>query len=304
MAAPGPAPAALFVGHAYIDVTLLADEWPSGDEKRVARDYAVSFGGNAVTAAFACARLGLAPDLICPQAPDWLGHMFADMAASHGVRVHPRPVRRSSLSFIMPRDGKRAILRARDTDYLQSFPLLEVGGYRVLHLDGHQPDAALHYARACRAAGVLTSLDGGGLRSNTAELMRHIDVAVCAERLCEQMGLSAEALLDWLRDCGCRVGAVTQGERGMLWYDEAGAVSRLPALDIPASAVVDTSGAGDVFHGAYVWSYAARPRLPWREHFRFARAAAAYKIQHLGNEAGLPGQDDVAAVMARWPEKP
>ena len=48
---------ALFIGQTYIDVTMIADEMPSGDDKAVARDYAVSFGGNAVTAAFACARL-------------------------------------------------------------------------------------------------------------------------------------------------------------------------------------------------------------------------------------------------------
>src|SRR6187200_1831732 len=54
---------ALFIGQAYIDVTFLADEIPTGDEKAVAEDYSISFGGNAVTAAFCCAKLGIAPDL-------------------------------------------------------------------------------------------------------------------------------------------------------------------------------------------------------------------------------------------------
>ncbi len=85
---------ALFIGHTYIDVTVLADDWPMGDQKSVARDYAVSFGGNAVTAAFSCARLGLPPDLICSLAPDWLGHMYTDMAAAHGVTLHARHGRR------------------------------------------------------------------------------------------------------------------------------------------------------------------------------------------------------------------
>jgi sugar/nucleoside kinase (ribokinase family) len=40
----------LFIGQSYIDITFLADELPTGDEKTVARDYAVAFGGNAVTA--------------------------------------------------------------------------------------------------------------------------------------------------------------------------------------------------------------------------------------------------------------
>ena len=52
---------ALFVGHSYIDMTMVTDVMPSGDEKMVAHDFAVSFGGNAVTAAFACAKLGRRP---------------------------------------------------------------------------------------------------------------------------------------------------------------------------------------------------------------------------------------------------
>ncbi|OZI40985.1 ribokinase [Bordetella genomosp. 1] len=297
------APRALFVGHTYIDVTVLADHWPTGDEKAVARDYAVSFGGNAVTAAFAYARLQGAPDLITTAAPDAFGELFTGMARRHGVTLHERPVARSSLSFIMPNAGKRAIVRARDDAHLAGFPELDISPYRALHLDGHQPDAALHYARECRARGILTSLDGGGLRSNTEELLDYIDVAVCAERLCEQLNLSAEGLLALLRAHGCRIGAVTQGERGMLWYDEQGVMSRLPALDVPPELVIDTSGAGDVFHGAYVWSYAARPTLGWAEHFRYARAASAYKIQHLGNEAGLPAQIDVSDTLARFGER-
>src|SRR4051812_3168384 len=100
---------ALFIGQAYIDVTFLADEIPTGDEKAVAEEYSVSFGGNAVTAAFCCAKLGIPPDLLASVADDWLGRMFIDMAAKYGISVHHRKVRESSLSFIMPHGGKRAM---------------------------------------------------------------------------------------------------------------------------------------------------------------------------------------------------
>jgi len=284
---------ALFIGQTYIDVTLIADEIPKGDEKAVAKDYAVSFGGNAVTAAFACAKLGFPPDLLTSVADDWLGRMFLDMAAKYSIPVHARKVKRSSLSFIMPRTGKRAILRARDDDYLHPFPDLNTQGVRALHLDGHQADAALHYAKAFRAQGIMTSIDGGGLRSNTHELLGYIDIAFVAERLCEQMNLTSEQMLDYLKGRGCRIGGVTEGERGCLWYDEEGNVSRLPALPVPTEKIVDTSGAGDVFHGAYVASFLARPQASWRDHLLFARAASAFKIQNLGNEAGLPSQADI-----------
>ena len=62
----------------------------------------------------------------------------------------------------MPKDGKRAIVRCRDDEHIHPFPHLNLNGCRALHIDGHQPDAAIHYAKHCREAGILTSLDGGG----------------------------------------------------------------------------------------------------------------------------------------------
>src|SRR5262245_54357975 len=131
---------ALFIGQSYIDVTFLADEIPTGDEKTVARQYAVSFGGNAVTAAFACAKLGIAPDLVASVADDWLGRMFIDMAAKYGISLHHRKVAESSVSFIMPKDGKRAIVRCRDDHFIHPFPILNLAGCRALHVDGHLAD--------------------------------------------------------------------------------------------------------------------------------------------------------------------
>jgi sugar/nucleoside kinase (ribokinase family) len=291
---------ALFIGQTYIDVTFLADHIPKGDEKSVASEYAVSFGGNAVTAAFCCAKLGVKPDLIATIADDWLGNMFLDMAAKYDVHLHTRKVDKSSLSFIMPKDGKRAIVRCRDDVYLTPFPDLPLDGCQALHLDGHQPDAALAYAQRCRKAGILTSLDGGGLRTNTHELLGFIDVAMVAERFCQQMDKTPKAMLDYLKNRGCRIGGVTQGERGVLWYDESGQVRTLAAIPVPKARVIDTSGAGDVFHGAYVYSYLQQPQQNWEEHFHFAQYAAAHKIQRLGNEAGLPSLADIDSLKKEF----
>jgi sugar/nucleoside kinase (ribokinase family) len=291
---------ALFIGQSYIDVTFITDEIPTGDEKAVASDYAVSFGGNAVTAAFACAKLGVVPDLLCTMADDWLGRMFIDMAMSYKIPLHARKVARSSLSFIMPHHGQRAIVRCRDDHYLHPFPQLNLDGCRALHIDGHQSDAALHYAKECRARGILTSLDGGGVRSNTMELLAYVDVAVVSERFCQQLGMPNEQVIKLLRDKGCKVGGITQGERGMLWYEGSGPNRQLQALHVPEERVIDTNGAGDLFHGAYVYAYLKSPSESWEHHFRFARAASAYGVQHLGNEARLPVPADVLAAAAAY----
>jgi sugar/nucleoside kinase (ribokinase family) len=74
----------------------------------------------------------------------------------------------------------------------------------------------------------------------------------------------------------------------MLWYDETKTERFMPALNIPDDKVVDTNGAGDIFHGAYMYSYLVDSDVGWEQHFKFARAASSYAIQHLGNEASLP----------------
>lgn len=294
---------ALFIGQAYIDITFIADEIPTGDEKTVARDYAVAFGGNAVTAAFACAKLGIIPDLLATMADDWLGRMFMDMALAYRVPIHARKVERSSLSFIMPHEGKRAIVRCRDDHYLHPFPTLNLTGCKAMHLDGHQGDAALAYAKLAREQGILVSLDGGAVRSNTMELLAFVDVAIVSERFCEQLGLDVDGTLKLLRDKGCKVGGVTQGEKGLHWYEGAAAARHTPALRVPAEKVIDTNGAGDLFHGAYMYSRMKWPERGWEFHFRFARAASAYGVQHLGNEARLPRPDDVFTTAEAFGDK-
>jgi len=229
--------------------------------------------------------------------------MFIDMAAKYGISVHQRKVAESSLSFIMPNGDKRAIVRCRDDNFKHPFPVLNLAGCRALHVDGHLPDAAIHYAKICHEAGILTSLDGGGLRSNTHDLLAFIGTAIVAERLCEQMKLTPGEMLTYLRSRGCKIGGVTMGSKGMLWYDEKRSERFLPALNVPSELVIDTNGAGDIFHGAYVYSYLVDPDSDWERHFKFARAASTHSIQHLGNEASLPTLAQVNEAAARFDER-
>ena len=139
-------------------------------------------------------------------------------------------------------------------------------------------------------------------------MLGFINVAVVAERLCEQMRLTPSEMLQYLRGRGCQIGAVTMGPRGMLYYQGTGYQGSgdyriLPALNVPLDRILDTNGAGDIFHGAYVYSVLTSPDLAWDEHFRFARAAAAHAIQYLGNEASLPSLAQINETHARFDER-
>jgi sugar/nucleoside kinase (ribokinase family) len=78
------------------------------------------------------------------------------------------------------------------------------------------------------------------------------------------------------------------GAKGLLWYDETKNERFLPALDVPERLVIDTNGAGDIFHGAYVYSYLVDPDAEWEQHFKFARAASAHSIQHPATKRACP----------------
>jgi sugar/nucleoside kinase (ribokinase family) len=93
------------------------------------------------------------------------------------------------------------------------------------------------------------------------------------------------------------------GARGMLWYQGGGENRLLPALSVPEEKIVDTNGAGDIFHGAFIYSFLANPFGLWEDHFRFARAASAHAIQFLGNEASLPTLAQINEAHARFDEQ-
>ncbi|MBI1362568.1 MAG: sugar kinase [Proteobacteria bacterium] len=290
----------LFIGHTYIDVTIVADHIPTGDEKAVADDYAFGLGGNAVIAAFTNAILGHQTDLLTSVAKDSLSDYTLAVCEKHPVTLHPRQVGRTALSLVIPNNGQRSILRCRDTHYLDAIPQLDITGLRALHLDGHQMDAAIHYARLCRQKGIMTSLDGGSRRQDIEHLLDYIDVAVVSERFCEQFSLSPRQMVDWLSEKGVKVPAVTLGDKGLVFVED-GQFQQMSAIPLEKGKVVDSTGAGDIFHGAYVFSYLRKPEAKFAEHFKFARAASALAVQRLGTMASIPALDEVEALAALHP---
>ena len=292
---------ALFIGQTYIDVTFLADQIPTGRRE--------------------ICRLGL-----CGVVRRQCGHGGILLRETrHQARPdhhHRRRLaratcsstwRRNTTSICTPARSRtpRSPSSCRTTASAPScaaatitictpFPVLDLDGCRALHLDGHQPDAALLYAQRCRKAGILTSLDGGGLRTTPmscwpSSMSRWLRSGSASRwtrrrRRCSTISRAAAARSAASRKASAACSGTTRTARS----------ARFRRCAVPAARVRDTSGAGDVFHGAYVYSYLTDPFKGWEEHFRFAQHAAAYKIQHLGNEAGLPTLDAIEEVAREF----
>lgn len=284
---------ALFIGHNYTDVTFVTDYIPTGDEKYVGDDYAFGVGGNAVVAAFTCAKYGLEAGLITQVANDRLGDVFLQRAAKYGIRVFPRTVGKSSLSLILPNSGdKRAILRCRDTDYLTKPHQVKLKNVQAVHVDGHMPRVALDILKKARAQGILTSLDGGAVRPMIDDILEHIDVAVLSEDFSKQKKMTEDETFAYLKEKGVKVAAITYGAKGVS-VQEGDKRYHIAAIPVAIEKIVDTTGAGDIFHGSYIHSYIEHKDRSWAEHFKFARCASHLCIQKMGAESSIPNIEDI-----------
>ena len=282
------------------DVTWVVDRLPQGTGKSLALDLRLGGGGMAANAAVAATRLGAKVQFWGRAGEDAAGRAMREELAAHGVDVsHFRlfAQARSSVSGIMvDASGERMIVNFRGANLpgeAQWLPLSAVAGAEAVLADPRWPEGALALFREARAQGIPTVLDADVAEDAVFDaLLPHTDYAVFSEP-----GLAgyaaraggAEQGLRYARERGCVLAAVTLGERGVAWDDGHGVV-RLPALPVHA---VDTTGAGDVFHGAL--AYALGARMPVRDAFRFSTAVAALKCRTAGGRAGAP---DLATVMS------
>ena len=266
---------------------------------KIARGY----GGNAVGAARTIAALGGKTDLISPESRCDLGPGFREMAQKSGITIFPCEISEFEIpiSSVISCEGTRTIITGSNTTICKSFPSLNPRQYQFLHLDGHFGESAVQCAKDFYEAGVLTSLDAGRMRHGMEDILRFTKVAIVSDDFCRDMKMTDVEMLNYLQyKCKCTIGGVTRGERGILWYDKEHERLELPALRVPN--IVDTTNAGDIFHGAYLFSYLQSSEKAWVEHFMFARAASAHSIQHLGINDSLPTYADVSKAIERFPE--
>lgn len=221
-----------------------------------------------------------------------------------GERIDTSAVRiergeRSQFAFICVEKGtgKRTIFWGRPET--SSFPAAEVpedflGDADALHLDGLFIEASLHLARQAKERNIPVILDAGSLRPGMLELVRYTDHLIAAENFIGQVQPEASLTtrLRELRQMGPQVVTVTLGERGSvsLWEDIP---FRLPPLRVQAR---DTTGAGDVFHGAYIYGLLQGWSVP--ERIRWATVAAGLSCRTLGGRSGIPGLEEVRGKLS------
>jgi sulfofructose kinase len=164
----------------------------------------------------------------------------------------------------------------------------------VLLVDAYHTDLALAGARAARARGIPVVSDVLP-RGERAKLLAETDVAIAPEELLELAGTPGDALAAcaYLRGLGPRTAVVTLGERGYVWQDPQGCGQ---GDAFPLEVVVDTTGAGDVFHGAF--AFALVQGRSTAACCRFAAAASALNCAAAGGRGGIPTLAEVTSLVS------
>ncbi len=290
----------LSLGFANHDLLLVVDGYPPADSKRDALDLLEQGGGPAATAAVAVARLGGRVALLTTVADDQRGERILSDLAREGVDVSycsraPGAISALSLIVVDASAGTRTIFRYRGSlrPELERLDPKLVKGARVLLVDGHLPESALQAARIAREAGLPVVLDPGEPKPALEELLGLADYPISP--LHTALWATGEsdpeqAALGLLRR-GAKAAIVTQGASGYLLATEEG-VRQEPAFQVK---VVDTTGAGDAFHGGFAFALARGRSV--EEAARFAAAVAALKCRKLGGRAGLPTLAEVEALL-------
>lgn len=294
-------------GFICIGISTLDNFWfvpaiPSEPTKVFALSHTQTGGGMAANAAVAIAKLGGATEFWGRAGNDLAGRTMREMFAAEAINIEGYRLFDNAQSpvsaILVDQNGERLISTFRGSnlpDNAEWLPLHRLATSRVVLADMRWLDGALAGFREARNRDVITVLDADLAETeNFDRLLPLTDHAVFSEPGLSQYapGLSVDDALEKARSAGCSLAAVTLGSEGCRWLDANG-YADCASFDID---VVDTTGAGDVFHGAYAYALGNNHEIA--DAMRFAAAAAAMKCRSAGGRAGSPTLGELTQFLA------
>lgn len=299
-----PACDVLGIGLNATDTLLLVREFPPYAGKVAFDRELLSPGGQVATAIVTCARLGLRTKYIGTIGDDLRGQIQRESLQGTGVDTTGVIVRegcpnQTAYIIIDERTGERTVLWQR-LDSLRLTPAeirpADVCNARLLHIDGYDIEAAAHAASLARANNVPVSLDVDTVYSGFQSVLKHVDYLVAGSGWPAKWTGESDpfiALPKLQREYGLRLAAMTLGDHGALAYSSDTAWTYSAAFEVSCA---DTTGAGDVFHGAFC--YAMLAGMPLQQALDFSNAAAALNCTAIGARGHVPTLSEVEALVA------
>jgi sulfofructose kinase len=293
----------LGIGLNATDTLILVPEFPPYAGKIAFDRELLSPGGQIATAVVTCAKLGLRAKYVGTIGDDLRGQIQRESLDKTGVDTSGLIVRegcpnQTAYILIDQRTGERTVLWQR-SDCLRLRPsdlrVEDIASARLLHIDGYDTEAAAYAASLARRHGVPVSIDVDTVYPGFDEVLRKVDYLVAGSAWPEKWTGEADpfAALSLLQgEYGFRIAAMTLGDKGSLAL-ENGCWTYSPAYEVTC---VDTTGAGDVFHGAFC--YAVLQGMPMAAALDYSNAAAALNCTAIGARGHVPDGAEVEALLA------
>jgi sulfofructose kinase len=291
------------LGMCTVDKLVTVPHIPHANETLPMYGYAEDFGGPVATALCTLATLGVTTAFVGAIGDDEFGREIKGDLQRANVDVSPMqilPGRRSAFSVILidSESGDRSIIFNPGCSFevaADKVPRDLVAAASYLHLDGSSADAAAETAALAREASVRVSLDAGDMMPGMDDLIKLCDVVVASQTFARQItGIDEEeSALRSLAGMGPAIVGITLGIDGSICLvnDE---MIRQPAFGVNAA---DTTGAGDSYHGAFI--YGLLQGWDISRVMMFASAVAAMDCTHVGGRAGLPTRAEVDAFIEK-----
>jgi sugar/nucleoside kinase (ribokinase family) len=281
-------------GLATLDFLGQVARMPELDGKVDLAAFSLQGGGPVATALVTAARFGAEARFVGKLADDQFGKMVLAELAESGIDVrfviHGGTI--SPLSFVaVDGAGRRTIFHNPGVGTKMTaaeWPTAALADADLLLVDGHQMEAQIAAAEQASASETPVLLDAGSLREGMGELFSLATAAVVSERFAAEVaprGELEDMLID-LQRMGPRKVVITLGDGGSVGIDGDKVVRQL-AHEVE---VVDTTGAGDVYHGAF--AFALCRRWPLERAMQLASAAAGLSCRALGGRGAIPSLEE------------
>ncbi len=293
----------LGIGLNATDTLLLVHEFPPYAGKVPFSRELLSPGGQVATAIVACARLGLRTKYIGTIGDDTRGEIQRQSLEGTGVDTTALIVRKgcpnqTAYIVIDERTGERTVLWQRaECLRLQASEISsqDITAARLLHIDGYDTEAAACAAATARRHGIPVSLDVDTVYPGFDSVLKHVDYLVAGSGWPTKWTGDSDpfiALASLQREYGLRIAAMTLGDRGSLALHN-GCWAYSAAFEVSCA---DTTGAGDVFHGAFCYAMLAGMGID--KALEFSNAAAALNCTAIGARGNVPLRSEVDSLVA------
>lgn len=274
------------LGACVLDTLITCDSYPKEDTKQKAESIFLSGGGPVGNALVVISKLGVQAEVIGGFGGDSAGEYLLNDFKKYGVGVENATVLKDKTSFtsyIVLAENKATRTCVFDRGSVPDDPrnlcLSAIDNAEVLHLDGNYLEGAIAAAKYAKEKGVTVSLDAGGLYAGIERLLPYVDILIPSAEFAlgftkkTEIGAAMSALNEKFAP---KILVVTDGSNGG-YYWEKGKPVHYDSVKVKA---VDTNGAGDTFHGAFVAAYCDGKSTA--ECCVFASKVAAYKCIHKG----------------------